>query len=202
MGQPPIRYLILPGWKGSAANHWQTHWQYCLPNARRVEQDDWTYPDCRRWQQALEQQVLASPSPVIVIAHSLGCLTLVHWAARAGTTALKRLRGALLVAPADVERADCPPPLQNFAPIPRMRLPFPSLLIGSDNDPAASPGKALELAGYWGCEARILTGAGHINVASGHHCWASGFAYLYQLQTLIGQQDRTAVAEKSHASPS
>ena len=32
------RYLILPGWQGSGPDHWQTHWQRLLPDARRVEQ--------------------------------------------------------------------------------------------------------------------------------------------------------------------
>ena len=96
----------------------------------------------------------------------------------------------LLVAPADVQRARCPAPLQNFAPIARQRLPFPSLLVGSDNDPAASAERARELASDWGSQAVILPAAGHINVQSGHQRWEQGFAYLYRLQTLIEQQAR------------
>ena len=64
------------------------------------------------------------------------------------------------------------------------------LLIGSDNDAAASAARALELARQWGSEAAILTGAGHINVKSGHHHWEQGFAYLYRLQGRIEQQAR------------
>ncbi len=95
------------------------------------------------------------------------------------------MRGALLVAPADVERTNCPEALQGFAPISRELLPFPSLLVGSDNDHAASAARALQLARDWGSQAAILPGAGHINVKSGHQRWEQGFAYLYRLQRQI-----------------
>jgi hypothetical protein len=47
---------------------------------------------------------------------------------------------------------------------------------------AVSAPRALELARNWGAEAGILSGAGHINVKSGHQRWEQGFAYLYRLQ--------------------
>ena len=28
-----VRYLIVPGWQGSSAEHWQSHWQQVLPPA-------------------------------------------------------------------------------------------------------------------------------------------------------------------------
>jgi predicted alpha/beta hydrolase family esterase len=124
---------------------------------------------------------------VILIAHSLGCMAVVHWAAQAPRALLQQVQGALLVAPADVERPNCPPALQNFAPIPRHLLPFPSQVVSSDNDAAISAPRAMELARDWGAEIGILTGAGHINVKSGHQRWEQGFAYLYRLQSRLEQ---------------
>lgn len=190
MSGSAVRYLIVPGWQGSPADHWQTHWQHCLPNARRVEQQNWAFPERNRWVQELHQVIQEESGPIVVIAHSLGCITLAHWAHEAPAQALQRVRGALLVAPADVERSDCPKVLHNFAPIPRTHLPFASLVVGSDNDPAATPLRALELARDWNSEAAILVGVGHINVKSGHHCWEQGFAHLYRLQNLIEQRAR------------
>lgn len=190
MRSEAIRYLILPGWQGSPAEHWQSHWQRSLPNGARVEQRDWDTPRRDDWSAALSAAVAADPRPAILIAHSLGCITVAHWAQRAPVELLRRVRGALLVAPADVERPGCPEPLQGFAPIPRDLLPFPSLLVGSDNDAAASAVRAIELARQWGSEAAILAGAGHINVKSGHRHWEQGFAYLYRLQHRIEQQQR------------
>lgn len=188
MRSQSIRYLILPGWQGSPDNHWQSHWLRSLPNASRVEQADWNQPDPASWVAALEREISAAKGPVILIAHSLGCITVARWAAQAPLASLHLVRGALLVAPADVERPGCPEALQGFALIPRNLLPFPSQLVGSDNDPAASAARALQLARDWGAQAAVLSGAGHINVKSGHQRWEQGFAYLYRLQSQIEQQ--------------
>ena len=190
MRSEPIRYLIVPGWHGSSDEHWQSHWQRTLPISARVEQRDWLTPHCEDWVAELERSIVASAEPVILVAHSLGCITVAHWAAQATSERLRQVRGALLVAPADVERSGCPEPLRNFAPIPRQPLPFASQLVGSDNDSAASAARAAQMGGEWGSEVAILSGAGHINVTSGHHRWEQGFAFLYRLQNRIEQQAR------------
>lgn len=177
-----LRYLIVPGWQGSSAEHWQSHWQQVLPQCTRVEQDDWLLPQRDAWVAQLERQIAADRRPVVLIAHSLGCVTVAHWAVQASPALLARVRGVLLVAPADVERPDCPEPLRNFAPMPDLRLPFASVLVGSSNDHAAEAQRALQFAQQWGSDAVILPNAGHINVRSGHHHWEQGFAWLYQLQ--------------------
>ncbi len=190
MRSESIRYLIVPGWQGSPDDHWQSHWQRTLPNSSRVEQADWLTPRRDGWVAELERSVASDARPVVLVAHSLGCVTVAHWAAQAPQELLRRVRGALLVAPADVQRGNCPEALRNFAPIPRQPLPFASLLVGSDNDTAASAARAVELGRDWGSETAILAGAGHINVKSGHHCWEQGFAYLYRLQNRIEQNAR------------
>ncbi|MDO9617294.1 MAG: alpha/beta hydrolase [Pseudomonas sp.] len=190
MRNETIRYLIVPGWQGSADDHWQSHWQRSLPNSARVEQADWLNPKREDWVAELQRNIASDPRPTILIAHSLGCITVAHWATQAPVESLRRVRAALLVAPADVERTNCPAALQNFAPIPQHLLPFPSQLVGSDNDSAASAARAIELARDWGSDAAILSGAGHINVKSGHQRWEQGFAYLYRLQSRIEQHAR------------
>ncbi|MEG0860145.1 MAG: alpha/beta hydrolase [Pseudomonas sp.] len=187
MRNTSIRYLIVPGWQGSPEDHWQSHWQQVLPNSARVEQLDWFTPQREDWVATLEQAVAADESPVILIAHSLGCITVAHWAAQASVSLLRRVRGALLVAPADVERPTCSPALRNFAPIAQQLLPFPSQVVSSDNDPAISAPRAMQLARAWGAEVGFLAGAGHINVKSGHRRWEQGFAYLYRLQSRLEQ---------------
>jgi pimeloyl-ACP methyl ester carboxylesterase len=118
MRNESIRYLIVPGWQGSPEDHWQSHWQNSLPNSARVEQADWLTPRREDWVAALAEAIAADSTPVILIAHSLGCITVAHWAATAPVQFLRQVRGALLVAPADVERPACAPALRNFAPIP------------------------------------------------------------------------------------
>lgn len=177
-----VRYLIVPGWNGSPTDHWQSHWQQVLPDCTRVQQENWRIPQRDAWVAQLQRQIAAEQRPVVLIAHSLGCITVSHWAAQASPALLARVRGALLVAPADVERDDCPLALRNFAPITQLPLPFPAVLVGSSNDHAATASRAQLFAQQWGAEAVILPDAGHINVQSGHHRWQQGFAWLYQLQ--------------------
>ena len=180
-----VEYLIVPGWHGSPEDHWQSHWQRTLQGSQRVEQSDWLLPQRPEWVAELHRCVMSAEKPVVLIAHSLGCPTVAHWAGQAPDEALQRVIGALLVAPADPERADCPEPLRNFAPVPVGPLPFPSVLVGSDNDAAASAERARAIGDAWGSEVSILSGVGHINAASGHHRWEEGLTYLYRLKTLI-----------------
>lgn len=178
----PIDYLIVPGWHGSGPDHWQSHWQALMPNSRRSQVGDWEYPDREDWIDSLQREVTASTSRrQVIVAHSLGCVTVAHWAQRYGQQYSDRILGALLVAPADVERPDAAEALRGFAPIPLEPLPFPSLLIGSTNDRAASADRALALAAHWGSDVEILENVGHINSASGHHQWIGGLRYLARL---------------------
>lgn len=184
----PTRYLIIPGWHGSPDNHWQSHWERTLPHASRVEQADWLRPDRDLWIAALQHAVMSDGSPAVLIAHSLGCVTVAHWARQAPTVLKRRVLGALLVAPADIERPGCPEALRPFAPLPDKLLPFPALLMGSDNDAAATAERALHMGRLWGAETEILSGVGHLNVASGHTHWEEGFAHLDRLRRVIEQR--------------
>lgn len=166
-------YIIQPGWNNSLPEHWQSHWQRLL-GARRVANHEWYAPQLEDWLEGLDTAVDAASKPVIVIAHSLGCATVAHYATRYG----ERLAGALLVAPADVERASAPAQLQPFAPLPDAALPFPSLVVASDSDPFSLPLRSVRMATRWRSRLYWLRDAGHINVTSGHHQWEEGLAYL------------------------
>jgi predicted alpha/beta hydrolase family esterase len=123
-------FVIQPGWRNSGPTHWQSHWQYEL-GARRVHTRNWDQPGLSDWQHGLQAALAGCARPAIVIAHSLGCINLAHLAQRQPTA----IAGALLVAPADVERPNVPAEIAGFGPIPRTRLPFPSRLVASTNDP-------------------------------------------------------------------
>lgn len=193
-----VHYLIVPGWHGSEEEHWQSHWERRLPRAQRVQQKDWVKPDLNDWVEALGRHISSLHGQVILIAHSLGCVTIAHWAQRATASQAAKVVGALLVAPADVERPQCPEALSGFAPIPGQTLPFPTVLVGSSNDPAATAERAYTLGRAWGANVTILADAGHINVKSGHGSWQAGFRYLYQLQTLIESRSRDIQTAKDH----
>ena len=91
------------------------------------------------------------------------------------------MRGALLVAPGDVERPDLAAQIHGWAPIARQPLPFPALLVGSRNDPYCSLERAEALAQAWGARFVDYGERGHINAESGLGDWAEGHGWLQQL---------------------
>lgn len=180
--------IIVPGWRDSGPGHWQTLWAERLPQARRVVQDDWHTPTRSAWVARLEETVLEQPGPVVIVAHSLGCITTAHMKPEAAA----RVRGALLVAPADPERRAV---LSDFAPVPYAALPYRSILVASSNDPYCPIRLAGAYARAWGSEFVRLQNAGHINVDSGHGEWPLGRALLQSL-TEVEQPSQATPAEE------
>ena len=129
---PDARVLLLPGWQDSGPTHWQTRWETGHGDVR-VVQDDWTWPLRGDWMTRLDEVVgeLGAAAPVVLVAHSLGCALVAAWAAHSGKTA--QVRAALLVAPPDLDRPDVPPQLHSFRPAVRARLPFPALVVCSED---------------------------------------------------------------------
>lgn len=166
--------IIVPGWRDSGPGHWQTLWAERLAGARRVVQDDWITPTRAAWVGSLARQITQAPGPVVIAAHSLGCIATSHLPEEAAA----RIQGALLVAPADPERRAI---LNDFAPVPFARLPYRSIVVGSSNDPYCPVRLAGAYARAWGSEFVRLQAAGHINVESGHGEWPLGLALLQSL---------------------
>lgn len=170
--------LVLPGWNGSGPTHWQTVWERKYPAIRRVEQRSWAQPQLEDWTAGLSAYVYSAAQPVVLVAHSLACVAVAHWASRESSLA-KKVEVALLVAPADVDDCSrCPSELRSFAPIPDIRLPFPSTLIASEDDPYMCLTRARRLAESWGSTFLNAGRVGHINCNSGHGPWPEGEDYL------------------------
>ncbi len=190
MSSTPI--VIVPGWRNSGPGHWQSLWADQLPHARRVEQDDWVTPRRDAWVAQLARTITQAADdggPVVVVAHSLGCIATAHLPPEV----MRHIGGALLVAPADPERRGV---LADFAPVPYQPLPFRSMVVASSNDPYCPVRLAGAYARAWGSEFVRLNNAGHINVASGHGPWPLGLGLLQSLLAPLPAPPRT---ETSHA---
>ena len=174
--QENTHVFIVPGLGSSGPDHWQTYFERTRPDFVRIEQREWDVPDRAEWIERLEDALDGEDlSQVVLVAHSLGCATIAHWAARYG----HRIKGALLVAPSDVETAHYASfPTTGFAPMPLARLPFPSKVVFSQNDAWVTPARARQFAEAWGSELLDIGAAGHINTASGYGAWPAGLALL------------------------
>jgi predicted alpha/beta hydrolase family esterase len=177
-----MRYLNIPGLYNSGNNHWQTRWEQVYPDRfTRVQQNDWDFPNKEKWVDQLDKTVKEIDSPTILVAHSLGCITAVHWAV---THYSPFIHGALLVAPADVENSD-KAILKSFAPVPVEKLFMPTIVVASMNDPYCAMERAAKWAAWWGSRFVAIGNKGHINGESDLHDWKEGQAVLWQLEELV-----------------
>jgi prephenate dehydrogenase len=172
--------LVLPGWQNSGPRHWQTLWEQQSPIFLRVQQRDWDFPHREWWLERITAEVKQSPAPIVFAAHSLGCIALAHWC-KATPGEVSKIKGALLVAPADVDSKDSPKQMKDFCPIPHELLPFPSILVASNNDPYLKLDRGREFARAWGSRFVDIGAAGHVNGESGLGDWPEGKRLLRHL---------------------
>ncbi len=168
--------LIVPGWTNSGPDHWQSRWEAKLSTARRVDLGSWEHPVFTEWTERLVEAVARATRPVLLVAHSLGVLAVTH---AAPAFEPGKVKGAFLVGLPDLEQEARPPEIDpRFVPIPRVTLPFPSVLVHSSSDPYCTAVRAHEFARLWGSETADAGDAGHINTASGHGPWPEGLMRL------------------------
>ncbi|HSW21853.1 MAG TPA: alpha/beta hydrolase [Burkholderiaceae bacterium] len=166
--------LIVPGLRDPSPRHWQTLLAVRVPGSRSLPPLGRAALDVALHCDALEQAVRLIAAPVILVAHSAGCLTVAHWAQHTRC----EIRGALLAVPPDFDTPlpeGYPSPAEldagGWLPVPRDPLPFPSLVAASRDDPLATFDHVVGLAGAWGSRLVDLGSVGHLNPASGYGPW-------------------------------
>ena len=176
--------LIVPGLRDHVEEHWQTQLERKMPGARSVPPLEHDKLSCAARVAALDAALAQIKRPVLLVAHSAGVMITVHWALKHG----RPIAGALLAAPADLET---PMPAgyptrdaleQNgWLPIPRERLPFPSIVAGSTNDPLGRLERVEALAASWGSRFVNVGAVGHLNPAAGYGEWPRAEALIGEL---------------------
>ncbi|HSW20776.1 MAG TPA: alpha/beta fold hydrolase [Ramlibacter sp.] len=177
--------LIIPGLRDHVPEHWQTLLAAKLPKVVSVAPLEHDKLSCTARVDAIDRALAGIEGPVVIVAHSAGVMMVAHWAA---TRAPREIQGALLAAPADVET---PMPAgyptkdvlndHGWLPIPRAKLPFPSILAASSNDPLTQLERARGFAQAWGSRFVELGPQGHLNPASGHGEWPQAQEFIREL---------------------
>jgi diadenosine tetraphosphate (Ap4A) HIT family hydrolase len=91
------------------------------------------------------------------------------------------VRGALLVAPADVDCLNSIAELRGFAPAASTPLGFPAIVVASQDDPYCTIARSPELARAWHARFVDVGACGHINTASQLGDWPAGRCLLDEL---------------------
>ncbi|MBI6547546.1 RBBP9/YdeN family alpha/beta hydrolase [Xenorhabdus lircayensis] len=174
-----ITYLIVPGYTNSGPEHWQSYMERKYSNVVRVQQENWNSPVRNAWVNNLNKTIENTQGDLFLIGHSCGAVTIAQWSFQHENS---RVKGALLVAPADVDAEDTIPEIKVQRPLPLLKqLPFPATMICSDNDKYLSLEKAHLLARIWGTSLKIIRGAGHLNTAVGYGEWEEGEKLINEL---------------------
>lgn len=171
--------LLVPGLCGSGPKHWQTIWEQDDPDCSKVDLTRWDDPHRNTWINNLNLAIRQAGRPVVLVAHSLGCLAVAWWAhfeqrewnSRGGVSPVL---AALMVAPPEVDFFPLDERVARFAPTPADPLPFPSRLVASRNDPWMGFHTAQALARRWNSQFVDAGEVGHINADAQLGEWAFG----------------------------
>ncbi|MFF4795653.1 RBBP9/YdeN family alpha/beta hydrolase [Streptomyces sp. NPDC001276] len=151
--------VIVPGLRDHVPDHWQTILGAKIENARSIPPLETGRLSCDAQVAALGEVLLDISDPVVLVAHSAGVMTTVHWAQRHQ----RSVKGALLAAPPDFDTPlpEGYPALESlrengWTPTPRTPLPFPSIVAASTNDPLADADRVAGLARAWGSPLVVL----------------------------------------------
>ena len=176
--------VLVAGLRGAVPTHWQTWLAHRLADrdepAVTVPLLGRDHIDLDERVAALDEVVRAVAGPVVLVAHSAGVVTTVHWASR-HPEAAGRVVGALLATPPDLESplgAEYPSlealAERGWAPVPARPLPFPSIVAASTTDSIGRLDRVTALAAAWGSELEVLGAVGHLNPAAGFGPWRRG----------------------------
>lgn len=183
--------LVVPGLRDHVAGHWQTlltaHLRSQGRAVRSVPPMGRADLDCAARVAAIEREAQAIAGPLLVVAHSGGVVMSVYWARHTR----RAVQGALLATPPDFDRPmpEGYPTLAaldagGWLPVPRDRLPFPSIVAASRNDPLGRFERVADLARDWGSQLVDLGEVGHLNPASGFGEWPGAMQLIDELSTV------------------
>lgn len=182
MTEPTV--LIVPGLRDHVAEHWQTWLAERIANARTIPPIGRDNLALAPRLQAMEREVAMIEGPLVLVAHSGGVALVAHWARQTR----RAVHAALLATPPnlDVQLPSGYPGIEalrdgGWLPVPRVLLPFTSVVAASRNDPLARFERVAEMARDWGARLDDIGEVGHLNPASGYGPWPRAMEYLAEL---------------------
>lgn len=173
-----MQNIYLAGIGNSGPQHWQAIWRSQDEDGLWVEHADWDIVARETWVEETRRALEPVKGPAVFIAHSLGCLLAAEYLSQHGAGPIV---GALLVAVPDVTGPSFPREATGFRRAIELRMPVPSIVVASSDDPYGSLEHARQVAAHWQSELKHAGMAGHINADSKLAAWSEGRVMLEQL---------------------
>ncbi|MEO6886044.1 MAG: alpha/beta hydrolase [Jatrophihabitantaceae bacterium] len=169
--------VIVPGWRGSGPEHWQSWLTAQLQAADREvrvpELPDLDNPSLQPWLAALRACLAGLPdTDYDVVAHSLGAVLWLHHVATPNDSP-RAARVALVAPPAPHTSI---PEIASFFPPPLdidtlRHSAEGTVLVGGSDDPYLPEGIALEYGRPLKTATTVIEGGGHLSEESGYGEW-------------------------------
>ncbi len=165
------RVLILHGWGGSDAPHWQAELASELAKNYGTVSfpllDNCHFPSKNRWIKQVKQ-ILHDFRPDTVVCHSLANNLWLWLCEEDDMIEVKRL---FMVSVPSLETKE--KTIKTFFPCPKPKNIYAKevQMIVSDNDPWVALDEVQALASYYGASLTIIKNGGHINADSGFGKW-------------------------------
>ncbi len=166
-----MKVLILHGWGGSDAPHWQAELAAEIAKNYGTVSfpllDNCHFPSKNRWMKQVTQ-ILKDFTPDTVVCHSLAN-TLWMWLCEEGVA--KEVERLFMVSPPSLDTKE--KTIKTFfpAPLPQHLYAKEKHIIISDNDPWIQVNEAKALSTHFKAGLTILKRAGHISTESGYGKW-------------------------------
>jgi len=165
-----MKVLILHGWGGSDAPHWQAELACEIAKDYGTVSfpllDNCHFPSRNRWIKQVKA-ILEDFKPDTVVCHSLAN-TLWFWLCEKGIENVERL---FMVSPPSLTTTEST--IKTFFPCPMPDDLYAKevQMIVSDNDPWITVKEASEIAEHYHIPLTVIENAGHINADSGYGKW-------------------------------
>jgi predicted alpha/beta hydrolase family esterase len=168
-------FVLVPGFKDSGPEHWQSLWPMLAPVFSRISLRRWDDPDIELWISAIKRHLRECRKPSVLIGHSLGALA----SACAAVDDPVSIAGVVLVAPAEPARFEAEDR------VPQRPLGVPGIVVASHNDPIIRFDRTVRWAQLWGVDLIDQGEAGHINAEAGFGPWPYGLTILSEFVASI-----------------
>jgi predicted alpha/beta hydrolase family esterase len=180
-----MKIVIVPGWQNSGESHWQSIWERKLDGAVRIMVPSWDSPHARQWVDAIDAAI-DGHSPVLLVAHSVGCLAAAEWISEHPD----RTAAGFLVAPPDRHGPAIREGAPTFVHLPIRPLSVPVTVVSSRTDPYSDFETARAFAEITGARFVDAGSAGHINADAGYGDWPEGLVLLAELAAEVQGEPR------------
>jgi predicted alpha/beta hydrolase family esterase len=177
--------LLLPDLDSDSPSYWQRQWAASRSDASIVDLGSSHRPDRNNWITRIDHATRCAGAPILLVGHGAGALAIAWWAMLCAQENESTVAGALLIGPSHPAAMEHGDRLASFAPSPQTILPFPSLVVASENDPALPVDHAFSIARQWGSGFARFGDCGRFGVDDGLGAWQQGEQLLNAFIDLI-----------------